>query len=184
MPLLQKLDPEKAALVLVDIQGKLSTLMQEEAQLIRHAAILIKAASLFELPIFWLEQLPDKLGPTRPELSSLLPDHQAIHKSTFSACGAEDFQHQLMASGRSQVILAGIEAHVCVWQTALDLLQRAFQVWAVSDAISSRTADNRALGLARMQQVGVRLTSTEMTLFELQGCAEGERFRQLIQLIR
>ena len=149
---------------------------------------LIEAGYLFNMPILWLEQLPEKLGPTSEPLievmSELYPHTSAIAKSSFSAVGCIEFRQRLSELGRRQVILTGLESHICVYQTARDLLCRSYDVLAVIDAISSRTEQNYQLGLNKMQQLGASLTSIEMLLFELQQVATGDRFKQLIRLIK
>jgi nicotinamidase-related amidase len=182
-----KLSVEQSVLVIVDVQGKLASLMYHEPKLVAAIETLIRAAKLFELPILWVEQLPNKLGATATPIVELMaelyPENLPVCKSSFSALGSIEFRQQLSELGRRQVILTGIESHVCVFQTARDLVSRSYQVFPVIDAISSRTQANYQLGLSRMEQLGACLTSVEMLLFELQQVAEGERFRQMIRLI-
>jgi len=183
-----KLSADQTVMVIVDVQGKLATLIHHQASLVPGIETLIRALHLFDIPLLWLEQLPDKLGHTsEPILNAmrdLYPDTVAIEKSSFSGLGAIEFRQRLAETGRRQVILVGIESHICVYQTARDLICRSYQVFPVIDAISSRTEQNYQLGLNKMAQLGASLTSIEMLLFELQQDAQGERFRQLIRLIR
>ena len=144
---------DHTALVLIDIQGKLASLMHQQEALYRQLQILIQGAQALELPILWLEQYPKGLGPTIPEVAELLSEQAPLAKTCFSACGLDHFQDQLRATGRRQILLAGIEAHICVYQTARDLLDAGYHVEAVTDAVSSRTAENKALGLQRMAQI-------------------------------
>ncbi len=175
---------DNTVLVLIDIQGKLATLMHEREQLFANLQILTRGARVLELPILWLEQYPRGLGPTIPEIAGLLPDLQPLPKISFSACGLPEFVRRLARTGRRQVLLAGIEAHVCVYQTGRDLLAAGYRVEVVADAVSSRTAANRRLGLQRLEAAGALLTSVEMALFELLGRAEGPEFKQIAALVK
>ncbi|MDX5298046.1 MAG: hydrolase [Gammaproteobacteria bacterium] len=182
---LPRLDPAQAALMVIDIQGKLAQSVVDADSLHREAARMIEGARLFDLPVFWLEQLPHKLGTTHPHVAAALHGLTPIAKQCFSAWGEPALRHALEASQRRQILLIGMETHVCVWQTALDLLDNGYRVWTINDAISSRRADNRALGLARLAQAGALPSSVEMALFELQGQADDSpRFRRMIELVR
>lgn len=179
------LDARQAVLVVIDIQGRLAELMCNADSLQQQARRLIGGAGLFGLPVLWTEQIPEKLGPTSPGIREALEGRTPIAKRSFSAWGELQFRDALRAMGRSQILLIGMEAHVCVWQTAMDLIQQGYGVWAVTDAIGSRAAANRELGLSRMQSAGVALTSVEMALFEMQGSADdSERFRGMVKLLR
>ncbi|MEZ9367614.1 hydrolase [Pseudomonadota bacterium] len=179
------LTADQSVLVIVDVQGKLAQVMQQSSALHHQLAILIQGAQLFDIPTLWLEQLPDKLGPTSAQLSEhLSKTTQVIAKSHFSAWQCQEFQQQLTRLNRNQIILAGIETHVCVYQTCQDLLANRYHVHLVADAVSSRIEANRALGIEMMQALGAKLTNTESCLFELQHQATGERFKSLLKLIK
>ena len=178
------LNPENTALIVVDVQGKLATLMHQKEQLYRNLQILIQGARILELPILWLEQYPKGLGPTIPEVAELLVDQQPVAKTCFSGCGQPEFCQQLRASGRRQLLLAGIETHICVYQTARDLLAQGYHVEAVADAISSRTPENRQIGLDKMAQHGAEITSVEMVLFELLREAGTPPFKKIAPLVK
>ena len=175
---------DHTALVLIDIQGKLASLMHQQEALYRQLQILIQGAQALELPILWLEQYPKGIGPTIPEVAELLAGQQPLAKTCFSACGLDSFEHQLRATGRRQILLAGIETHICVYQTARDLLDAGYHVEAVTDAISSRTVENKTLGLQRMAQTGVELTGVEMCLFELLRAAGSAEFKTIAGLVK
>ena len=180
-----RLDPSQAALMVIDMQGRLAQLMCNAGSLEQEAARMIRGARLFELPVFWMEQIPEKLGPTREVVAQALEGLTPFVKHTFSGWQDPAIRDRLQSSGRKQVLLVGIESHVCVWQTARDLLDAGYEVWAVSDAIGSRQASNRELGLMRMKEAGVQLTSVEMALFEMQKQADdSERFRAMVKLFR
>ena len=178
------LQAHNTALVLIDIQGKLATLMHQREELYRQLQILVQGAQALELPIFWMEQYPQGLGPTIPELSRLLADQEPLAKRCFSAWGQGQFQQQLRASRRRQVLVAGIETHICVYQTARDLLAQGYRVEVVVDAVSSRSAANKELGLDKMQRLGAAPTSVETALFELLGQAGTPAFKAIARLVK
>jgi nicotinamidase-related amidase len=178
------LRPENTALVLIDIQGRLATLMHEREALYRHLQILVRGARILQLPILWLEQYPKGLGPTIPEVADLLPDQQPLAKMCFSACGLESFQQRLRQTARRQVLLAGIETHICVYQTARDLLQEGYCVEIVADATSSRTPENKKIGLEKMARAGAEITSVETCLFELLQRAGTAAFKEITALVK
>lgn len=178
------LNLENSILVLVDIQGKLAELMHERETLYANLVRLTNAAKLLDLPILWVEQIPEKLGATIPQLSELLPDNSPIRKTSFSCCGEPGFISALVESGRDQIILTGIECHVCVFQTAADLLEKEYAVHLVADAVSSRTLANKQVGINRMDNLGAEITSTEMVLFELMRNANHPKFREVSKYIK
>ena len=178
------LESKTTILVIIDVQGKLAQIMHDREDLVKNLQILISGAKLLEIPIIWIEQLPDKLGPTIPEIQELLPDIEPIVKDVFSCARNEEFNGRLQELHGHDIILAGIESHVCVYQTAMDLLGHDYAVYVAADAVSSRTDSNKQLGLERMLLEGVVQTSVEMVLFELQGVATGDRFRKLAKLVK
>lgn len=178
------LDLLNTLLILVDVQGRLAHSMDGKERLFANLQRLIKGALVLDLPIIWMEQYPQGLGPTIPEIAQLLPDRQPIAKTSFSCCGCDAFMQALRAAGRSQALVAGIEAHVCIYQTTLDLLGLGYHVEVVTDAVSSRTAENRQIGLQRMRAAGAALTSVEMALFELLRVAEGQRFKEIQAIVK
>jgi len=178
------LESKNTILVIIDVQGKLAQIMHDRENLVKNLQILISGAKLLEIPIIWMEQLPEKLGPTIPEIQELLPDIEPIVKDVFSCARSEEFNIRLQGLHVHDIILAGIESHVCVYQTAMDLLDQDYVVHVAADAVSSRTDSNKQLGLERMLLEGVVQTSVEMMLFELQGVATGDRFRELAKLVK
>ena len=178
------LDIEKTSLVLVDVQSKLAELMYDKETVFSNSVILVKAAKILGLPILWCQQYPKALGETIPQLSALLGDERPIDKLCFCCSGHPDFIARLNELKREQVILCGIEAHVCVHQTAMDLLDRDYDVHLAADAISSRTESNKKIGIQRMRDEGVSISSTEMALFELLRTAEHASFKEVAKLIR
>tara|TARA_Y100000817_G_scaffold153264_1_gene119764 strand:+ start:793 stop:1332 length:540 start_codon:yes stop_codon:yes gene_type:complete len=178
------LDPKNTIIVIIDVQGKLAQLMDSSDKLFANLSILVRGAKLLNIPIVWMEQVPNKLGPTISEIKDILIDQEPIIKDVFSCVRNEEFNNQLKRLNPSDIVLAGIESHICVYQTAMDLLNNKHNVHIVSDAISSRTSANKELGIERMVIEGAIQTSVEMLLFEMQGNAKGERFRQISKLVR
>ena len=174
---------ENTGLIIVDIQGKLAESMYEKDSLFRHTAMLIQGAKLLSLPIIWVEQIPEKLGATHSEIAKHLTG-KAYAKSSFSALGSSEIEHAIENADKTDWIIAGIEAHICVYQTTRDLLAKNYRVHVATDAVSSRTKENKALGIQAMQNAGAKLTGAEMALFELQQKAEGDVFKQLIKLVK
>ena len=178
------LDIQQCCLTVVDVQGKLAQLMHGREALFRNIQILVRAAKILEFPILWCQQCPEALGPTVPEIAQLLADIEPINKSAFSCCGAEQFNAGLSELARNQILLCGIETHVCIYQTAIDLLRQGFNVNVIADAVSSRTPENKQIALNKLAAEGANITSTEMALFELLKTAEHPKFRQIAQLIK
>jgi len=174
----------KTAIVLIDVQGKLAEIMYDSNKLIKNIEMLIKGANLLEIPIIWTEQLPDKLGKTTKSISDLLFDQKPIIKSEFSCVKNDDFSYLLGKKDYNHFLLCGIETHVCVYQTAKDLLNLGHDVEIIADAVSSRTELNRNIGIEKMTSLGAKLTNVEMLLFEKQEIAVGEIFRELIKIIK
>ena len=178
------LDIQNSCLVVVDVQGKLAQLMHGKDILFKNIQILIRAAQVLEIPILWCQQCPNALGPTIPEIADLLTDHKPINKAAFSCCGVESFNTKLNELSRNQILLCGIETHVCIYQTAMDLLRKGFEVNLIADAVSSRTLENKQIALKRMAAENAKMYSTEMALFELLRTAEHPRFREIAKLIK
>lgn len=175
---------EETALILVDVQGKLAKIMHESEELLGKLTSLIKGAQLLDIPILWLEQYPKGLGPTAEEITPLLQENSPIDKMEFSACQNKAFQEAAAKLGKSSYLVAGIEAHICVYQTVMDLLQNDHYVEVVVDGVSSRTLANKEIAIEKMQSLGAALTSVEMALFELMGTAEHPNFKEISKLIK
>jgi isochorismate hydrolase len=171
-------------LVIVDVQGKLAELMHDRERLYKNLSILIQGIQAMEIPVLWLEQYPKGLGPTIPEVADLLPDQSPIAKTCFSGCGQPDFVEALRAVGRKQVLVAGIEAHICVYQTVRDLLESGYDVEVAADAVSSRVPENRQIALDKMVRAGAELTSVEMALYELLREAGTPAFKKILPLVQ
>ena len=178
------LDIQNCCLVVVDVQGKLARLMHDKESLFKNIEILIKAAKILNIPILWCQQCPQSLGPTIPQIARLLTDIEPINKASFSCCGCNQFNAKLKELSRQQVLLCGIETHVCIYQTAADLLSKGFSVEVIADAVSSRTLENKQIAITKMSVEGVDVTTTEMALFELLKTADHPHFKEIAKLIK
>lgn len=172
-------------LVIIDTQTKLITAMSQEALqiCIKNTAILAQAASMLAVPTIITEQYPKGLGNTIPELLALLPNIKAVEKLSFSCLAEPTFSRQLTRD-HPQIVLTGMEAHICVLQTALDLINAGKQVFVAEDAVISRNPANKANALARMREAGCIISNTESIVFEWLGKAEGGAFKTISKLIR
>ncbi len=177
------LNNQRTGLMIIDVQGKLAGMMTNPESLFQQLQMLIRGANTLGLPIVWIEQIPEKLGATRAEISHLLPG-EPLPKNTFGGMANDQIAAAVRNSGCDTWLVAGIETHICVYQTVAQLLEAGYQVEIVADAVSSRTESNRATGIRKMESLGARTTSVEMALMELQGVAEGDTFRQLVKLIK
>lgn len=178
------LEMKNTVLIIVDVQGKLANLMHEKELLFLNIQRIIKGAKVLGIPVLWTEQNPEGLGPTIPEIAELLSGNQPISKIKFSCCGSDKFMGELKKIKRKQVLITGIETHICVYQTAAELLEAGYEVQVVSDAVSSRTKENKNIGLQRMRHAGATLTSVETALYELLRTAEGEKFKEILKIIK
>ena len=171
-------------LVIIDVQEKLFPVIHERNVLEKQLSILVQGFQLFEQPIIYTEQTPDKLGPTIKPLSQFLLKHSCIEKTTFSCMDDDTFRLTLGEIDFDSLILAGIETHICIYQTANDLVRNGYDVEVVADAVSSRYDINKNVGLERIRDVGAKLTTVELLLFYLQKKAVGNRFKKLIKLVK
>ena len=178
------LDEKNAVLIVIDIQGNLARTAADQELLFDSTRKLIQGATVFGLPVIVTEQIPEKLGTTIPEVAEFLEGINRIPKETFSCCANATFMEVFRKTGRSQVLLCGIESHICVYQTAMDLLSHGFEVHVVADAVSSRTARNREIGLSKMISAGAYLTSTETVLFELLKTADSANFKEIFRIVK
>lgn len=171
-------------LIIIDMQTRLLSAMPQESMqaVVKNCGILAQAAAMLEVPMLLTEQYPQGLGNTTPELLAFLPNIKPVEKLSFSCMAESKFSRQLTRD-HSQVIIAGMEAHICVLQTALDL-QNSKQVFLAEDAIISRNPANKANAIARMRDAGCIISNTESIVFEWLGKADGEAFKVISKLIR
>ncbi|EGQ7792100.1 hydrolase [Vibrio parahaemolyticus] len=172
-------------LIVVDVQGKLATLMHESDALIENITKLVKGAKALDLPILWLEQNPERLGPTAEPIREVLEStHLPITKYTFDGCKEATFKVAVENAKVDTWLVCGIESHICVYQTAVSLRQSGYRVELVTDCVSSRTAVNKALALAKLTANGVVLTGLEMCLYEMVEDCRAPEFKEILALIK
>lgn len=185
MPHPNLLNSSTTALVVVDIQEAFRDVIPDFATIAKRTAIAVQGFQILGVTIIVTEQYPKGLGKTAEEIMRVLPeDLEVFEKTAFSSCGAEHFVARLEEMGVKQVVLCGLETHICVSQTAHDLLERDFQVHVLSDCVTSRFEYNRLAGLSKMRRSGVIESSIEMALFELMRDAKHEKFKEIQALIR
>jgi nicotinamidase-related amidase len=173
-----------AVLIMIDFQGNLARAMYDKENLFANSLKLIQGFKTLSLPIMVTEQIPEKLGPTIAQLAEELGSVKAIPKETFSCWATKSFHDQLESLTRRHVVLTGIECHVCVYQTALDLMQNGYTVHLVADAVSSRTPENRSVGISAIKSAGAQITSTEMVLFELLRTAADPKAKDIFKIVK
>jgi nicotinamidase-related amidase len=169
-----------AALVVVDVQEAFRQAVLDFERVAHNTAVLIQGARAMGVPIVATEQYPKGLGRTAPEVAEHLNGLEPIEKTCFSAVRADGFD----LGERKQALVCGIEAHVCVWQTVDDLLERGFEVHFARDAVTSRTEENRDVGIERMETEGAVVSSVETALFELLGAAGSDEFKRVQALVK
>ena len=178
------LSPERSALLVVDVQERLAPAVHAADRVVRNAGILLDSANALGVPVLASEQYPRGLGATVPALRERLPAGAVVEKVHFACTGEPGFVERLDAVGRDQIVLCGMEAHVCVLQTALGLRALGRTVHLVADGVSSRVPDNAELAIARMRDHGVEIVSTEMVVFEWLQRAGTPAFKALSALIK
>ncbi len=177
-------DKNKSVLLVVDIQERLAVTMNMRDAVVGNCLHLIELAKMQNVPILLSEQYPKGLGQTVSEIREALPAYQPIEKLAFSCCGEPSYMNALKALNRKTVILTGMETHICVLQTCLDLLEEGFTVHLVRDAVCSRTKENWEVGTELMRDAGAMVTSTETVLFQLLKVAGTEDFKAISKRIK
>lgn len=179
------LDSKTTAFVVVDIQEAFRNVIPDFTVIASRASSAVRGFQILDVPVFVTEQYPEGLGRTAEEIFLVLPDDfEVFEKTAFSSCGAEPFVAKLKDLGIKQVVLCGLETHVCVNQTAHDLLDRGFQVHVLTDCVCSRFEHDKLAGLAKMQSSGVLSLSIEMAFFELMRDARHDKFKEIQALIK
>ena len=178
------LDRGRSGLLVVDIQEKILAVMADPERVVENTIKLIQGCTILEVPVFVTEQYPDGLGQTVAPVKEAVGEVEMRGKLSFSCCGIEGLSRSLRSQKVEQVVVCGIESHVCVWQTAMDLIHEDFLVYVVRDAVSSRKEVDCETALDRMAFHGIGVTTTEMVLFELLEKAGTEAFKQVAKLIK
>jgi nicotinamidase-related amidase len=175
---------DNTALLVIDVQEKLFRVMHHKEALAENLRKIISGVKILDIPILVTEQNPAALGPTIPEIKNLLANIPPISKFSFSCCGEQKFLNKLSALNCKQLLLAGIEAHICVYQTAVELLEKGYEVQVLADCVSSRTPENKKLGIEKIKSAGGSITSVEIALFELLRVAEGVKFKEISKIVK
>ncbi len=176
---------ENCVLMVIDVQGKLAQIVHDHARLIRSLEMIIQGMNALDVPILWVEHTPAKLGPTTDRLARLLRQFtKPMEKEHFSVCRELELLAAFESLSRKQVVLTGIEAHICLHQTSCDLIHKGYEVQVAADCVSSRTRENYEIGLQRMVQTGAKITTVEMILFELLKEPNGDAFRSISRLVK
>jgi len=185
MPHKNILDSSKAGLLVIDVQEAFRDVVADFEKLSKRAAVAIRGFTILERPVFVTEQYPRGLGRTAAEIVEVLPeDFEYIEKTAFSSCGAQVLTDKFRASNISQIVICGLETHVCVNQTAHDLLHLGFDVHLLNDCVASRFKSDKKAGLSKMFASGVVPSCVEMSLFELMRDAKHEKFKAVQTLLK
>jgi nicotinamidase-related amidase len=183
----KRLDRNHAILVVIDVQEKMIPVMSDWPAVERSLDRFIRGCDVLEMPVLVTEQYVKGLGQTSGAVRHALEEtgqYSPMEKNCFSAFGCAPFVEQLRKTGRKQVLVAGVEAHVCVYQTVIDLIAGGFDVSVVADAVASRSPVNRDIAIRRMTSEGAKITSAEMALFEMLVGAGTQEFRDISRLVR
>lgn len=175
---------DDTALVVIDLQEKLVNMVHNREELLKRTALILETAKVCGLPLVLTEHYPQGLGSTVEEVKEHLPEYRPILKRIFSCCGVEEFVRAVEATGRRQLLVAGIETHICVNQTVHDLLHRDYQVQVLADACGTRFPSDHAVGLEKMRDSGAVIASTEMAVYELVERADTELFKEILKLVK
>jgi len=175
---------EDALLLVVDIQANLFPHIQRHEGVADAVVRTIRGCKVLGVPVMVTEQYPKGLGPTIPEIREEFDPFDPIVKSTFSCCGDKGFLEAIEKSGRKEIILCGIEAHVCIYQTARDLLEAGYAVHLLVDGIGSRSQENRGVAIRKMELLGIQLTTMEMALFEMLVACDAPDFKPILKVVK
>lgn len=178
------LKKRQSAFVFIDVQGRLAEVVAEKETAYANLEMLIRTCQNNAIPILWTEQIPQKMGSTMLDFSQLLGRNRVIAKTTFSCCGESRFISDLKSTNAKQIVLGGIEAHICVYQTALDLLSMEYEVFVAADAVASRDPKMRDLALEDLRQQGAHILPTEAILYGwIQDATQGS-FKDVLNLVK
>ena len=178
------LTAENTLLLVVDVQGNLAHVMNDRETLFKSIINMIQGARVLGIEMLVTEQNPLGLGPTIPEISEHLKNIEPISKFSFSCCDNDQFMQALNSVKPENIVIAGIESHICVYQTARDLAKLEYNIQILSDAVSSRTAENKLIGLERSKAAGAGITSVETVLFELLKDAQRKEFKEILNIVK
>jgi nicotinamidase-related amidase len=183
----RRIERSNALLVVIDVQERIARVIDGIDEVEKNVARLIRGTAALDVPAIVTEQYPEGIGATTAGVRAAFEEtggFEPIQKMCFSCWGSGEFAERLRATGRSQILVVGIETHVCVYQTCLDLLDAGYDVWVIADAVSSRTPRNRQIALDRLDAEGARLSSTEMALFEMTVESGTDTFKAISNLVK
>jgi nicotinamidase-related amidase len=184
MPNYAPLKRADCVLVVVDIQEKLLPVINDFISVLERSVKMVKAAQTLDVPVVFTQQYTKGLGATHSTLTDLFPDFSYVEKTTFNCFGSPEFTTRLTELKAETIVIIGIEAHICVCQTALEGLHRGFNVHVVADAVGSRTTVNKNIGLERIKQAGGVITGTELTIYEWIERSDSDAFRSMLPLLK
>ncbi|MDR2036395.1 MAG: hydrolase [Bacteroidales bacterium] len=179
-----RIDKEKSIGLIVDVQERLIPVIHDHEKIIRNIQILVRGLKILGVPLLWMEQYRKGLGETVESLRKLLDPVHPIEKVCFSCCDHPAFMENLALNNKQYVIMAGVESHICVMQTAIDLIYSGYTPVIIEDCISSRTPENRRIGIKRMRDEGAVTGSVESILFELCREAGTDTFKEISKLVK
>ena len=180
-PLLVK---ENTGLLIIDVQEKLMEVMGQKKRVTDNIVKLLNLSRLYNLPVILTEQYPKWLGPTLPEVKEFLASYEPIDKLHFNCCDVDTFNARLESEGLKNIILTGVESHICVFQTCFSLLERGYSVHVPQDAVDSRTEENWRVGLELMKETGAMITSTEAVIYQILKKAGTKEFKEMLKIIK
>jgi len=178
------LEREQTGLIVVDVQAKLMGVMGRKQRVMENVIRLLQLSKLFALPIILTEQYPKWLGPTLPEITEDFPDDEPIAKLHFNCCDVDAFNERLDSAGLKNIILTGVESHICIFQTCVSLIEKGYQVHVPQDAVDSRTDENWGVGLELMRKAGAFITSTETVIYQILKKAGTPEFKQMSKFVK
>ena len=178
------LDKKNTGLLVVDVQEKLMQVMGRKQRVIDNITSLLQLSKLFALPVILTEQFPKWLGPTLPEIIEYLPAYEPITKLHFNCCDVEAFNQRLDSEGFKNIIVTGVECHICIFQTCVSILEKGYQVHVPQDAVDSRTDENWRVGLGLIKKAGAFITSTETVIYQILKKAGTKEFKKMLKIIR
>ena len=182
---ISQLSREHAALAVIDMQEAFRPVIPDFGEVASRIAKAVQGARLLEVPVIVTEQYPRGLKHTADEIRRHIPaESKVVEKICFSSCGAQDFQSELISRNIKQIVVCGIEAHICVAQTVLDLLSRGLEVYLLVDCITSRKPESKQVALSRLTQAGAWQSNLEMALFEMMRTADSPQFKAVQSLIK
>ena len=178
------LNKENTGLLIIDFQEKLIPVMGKKERVVENINKLVHLSKLFDFPVILTEQYPKWLGLTLPELVEILPQYKPISKLHFNCCDEDAFNNRLESEDLTNIIITGVESHICVFQTCLSILERGYNVHVPQDAVDSRTEENWHVGLDLMKQAGAVITSTETVTYQILKKTGTEEFKKMLKIMR